>query len=123
MPELNTAPKQSARAQVTAGLRQLADYLDRNPGVPVNEFGDWQLTMCALNPDDADGKAEVDRIATILGVDVTDETADGGHYIASKSFGLVSYQMVRVLRARSAAYSALMSYQGAVQPDTSSKAA
>jgi hypothetical protein len=106
------------RAKVIGGLRQLADWLDAHPDVPVCPFG-WDLSIYPQHADDADRAAEVDRIAAILGVDVTDETQRGGHYIASRSFGLITYEAVYIPRARRAASAALMSYHDCVTPDDS----
>ena len=103
------------RAKVIGGLRQLADYLDAHPGVPVCPFG-WDLSIYPQYADDADRAAEVDRIAAILGVDVTDQTGQGGHYIASRSFGLITYEAVHIPRRHRDASKALMSYSGCVEP-------
>jgi hypothetical protein len=103
------------RAKVIGGLRQLADWLDGHPGVPVCPFG-WDLSIYPQFADDADRAAEVDRIAAILGVDVDDQTGQGGHYIASRSFGLITYEAVYIPRARRAASAALMSYHDCVNP-------
>jgi len=105
----------SARDQVIAGLRQLAGYLEQHPGVPVNLHG-WQLGVYDLHREDRDGMAEVDRVAAILGTSVTDQTAAGGLYCASRRFGPVGYEMVRVSRQRREAWQAVMSYYGAVTP-------
>jgi hypothetical protein len=104
------------RAKVISGLRQLADWLDAHPGVPVCPFG-WDLSIYPQHADDAARAAEVDRIAAILGVEVTDETQHGGHYIASRSFGLITYEAVYIPRTRRAASAALMSYRDCVTPD------
>jgi hypothetical protein len=84
------------RTKVITGLRQLADYLEDHPGVPVTRLG-WDLN---IYPDRGDGdgaaRAEVDRIAAILGVPVTDETPRGGHYLACRAFGLISYAAVHI---------------------------
>jgi len=99
----------STRAQVITGLRQLADYLDSHSDVPVSEFG-WDLLICAREETDAAGMAEVDRIAAVLGVQVSDCTADGGHYMAIKTFGRITYEAVYIPTRRRAAHRALMSY-------------
>ena len=104
------------RAKVIGGLRQLADYLDAHPGVPVCPFG-WDLSIYPQSADDADRAAEVDRIAAILGVDVADQTADGGHYTAARTFGLITYEAVHIPRRHRDASKALMSYSGCVTPD------
>jgi hypothetical protein len=103
------------RTKVIGGLRQLADWLDAHPDVPVSPFG-WDLSIYPQFAEDADRAAEVDRIAAILGVDVTDQTGDGGHYIASRAFGLITYEAVHIPRARRAASAALMSYRDCVTP-------
>lgn len=56
--------------------------------------------------------------APILGVPVTDDTADGGHYHAIRSFGLITYEAVHVPQRCIEAYDALMSYRDCVTPDT-----
>jgi hypothetical protein len=104
------------RTKVISGLRQLADWLDDHPDVPVCPFG-WDLSIYPQHADDADRAAEVDRIAAILGVEVTDQTSDGGHYQAIRTFGLITYEAVYIPRARRAASAALMSYRGCITPD------
>ena len=103
------------RAKVISGLRQLADWLDAHPGVPVCPFG-WDLSTYPQHADDANRAAEVDRIAAILGVTVTDQTGQGGHYIAARSFGLITYEAVYIPRRRRDACNALMSYSGCFDP-------
>jgi hypothetical protein len=105
------------RAEVIGGLRQLADYLDQHPEVPVNEFGWSLLDFTRHDVDDTAGKAEVDQVAATLGVTVRDETPRGGHYRAVKAFGLVTYEFLHVTKRRQAASEALMSYSGCVTPD------
>jgi hypothetical protein len=105
------------RTKVIRGLRQLAAYLDTHPGVPVCPFG-WDLSVYPQHADDADRAAEVDRIAALLGVTVTDKTPEGGHYTAARNFGLITYEAVHVPRRRRDAHAALMSYQGCIQPTT-----
>jgi hypothetical protein len=109
------------RAKVIGGLRQLADWLDAHPGVPVCPFG-WDLSIYPQHDDDEDRAAEVDRIAAVLGVDVTDQTGQGGHYIAARSFGLITYEAVYIPRRRRDACAALMSYHDCVDPDAAEMA-
>ena len=103
------------RAKVIGGLRQLADWLDAHPGVPVSPYG-WDLSIYPQHDDDADRAAEVDRIAAILGVDVTDQTDQDGHYTAARTFGLITYEAVHIPRRRRAAHAAFMSYSGCFDP-------
>jgi hypothetical protein len=103
------------RAKVISGLRQLADWLDAHPGVPVCPYG-WDLSIYPQHDDDAARAAEIDRIAAILGVTVTDQTSQGGHYTAARTFGLITYEAVHIPRRSRDACKALMSYSGCFDP-------
>jgi hypothetical protein len=88
-----------ARAQTIAGLRQLADYLEDHPGLPVKEFGlEYNVYADTRNDTDADaaGRAWVDQIAVVLGATPTDDSARDGHYWVSTTFGRVSYRAVHI---------------------------
>jgi hypothetical protein len=113
--QLNRDHSVPARARVTDGLRQAADYLDQHPDVPVSEHG-WTLLSFPAPGDDDAGRAEVDRVAAVLGVTHVDDTADGGHYRAVRTFGPVTYKIVHIPARQQAAHRALMSYSGAVTP-------
>jgi len=104
------------RTKVITGLRQLADYLEDHPGVPVCRFG-WDLPVYPGSRDgEAAERAQVDKIAALLDVPVTDRTADGGHYKAVRAFGLITYEAIHVSERRMAAHRALMSYSGSITP-------
>lgn len=103
------------RSKVIAGLRQLADYLHDHPAVPVAPFG-WDVLAHAKADSEQAERAEVDRIAAILGVPVTDDTAEGGHYRAIRSFGLITYEAVHIPKRCMEVYDALMSYRHCVTP-------
>jgi hypothetical protein len=107
-----------ARAQTIVGLRQLADYLEDHPDLPVKEYG-FDLTVYpdTDNDTDAAGRAEVDRIAGILDVTPTDNTPKGGHYIASKTFGRISYRAVHIPSRARARYNARNSYEHNIRLD------
>jgi hypothetical protein len=113
--QLNRDHPAPARERVTSGLRQAADYLDQHPDVPVIEHG-WTLLSFPPRDDDTTGRAEVDRVAAVLGVTPRDDTADGGHYRAVRAFGPVTYEFVHVPARQQAAHRALMSYSGAIAP-------
>jgi hypothetical protein len=104
------------RTEFIAALRSLADFLDSNPAVPVPLFGD-RITLCADSFDNG-GKAQVDQIACLLGGAITDETATGGHYLASRQFGPLGYEAVAIPDACTARYEAEKTYRGCVAPDT-----
>lgn len=105
-----------ARAQTIAGLRQLADHLETHPELPVKEYG-FDLTIYPEADTDAAGRAEVDRIADILDVTPTDNTPMGGHYIASKIFGRISYRAVHISSRAQATYNARNSYEHNIRLD------
>lgn len=102
------------RAAFTQGLRDLAEFLDTHPEIPV------PATTARLSyfPEgtDAEERAEVDRIAGILGVEPTG--ADSTHYTASRHFGPIAYRVIAILAEEMERYHALMSYGNAVQPET-----
>ena len=103
-----------ARAQVTAGLRDLADYLDNHPDIPVPEYG-WELSVYPRG-NDAEEHAEVDRIAQVLEVE-TYTLAEGARHLAARSFGRITYRAVAIPGADMAAHRAAMSYYRSVRPD------
>jgi hypothetical protein len=111
-----------ARTQIITGLRQLADYLDTHPDIPVNEYG-WTLMTFARRDDDAAGQAEVDQVAAILGAQVRDNTANGGHYTAARTFERITYEFIHVTTRSRALHRAHMSYADAVTPDDTPEAA
>lgn len=81
-----------ARTQIITGLRALADFLETNPGVPVNEYG-FTINVPLIAGTDDDKRAEVDRVASVMDVTPHDDTAKYGHYIAKRSFGRIAYQV------------------------------
>jgi hypothetical protein len=91
MQDYTTNP--AVQARFTRSLRELADYLDRNPAVPVPAFG-ASLTMYASPGDD--GRTQVDDIAALMGAGTCDETAHHGHYWATRSFGPIGYEIVAI---------------------------
>jgi hypothetical protein len=88
-------PNTATRTQITTGLRTLADYLDAHPDIPLAPYG-WDLLVSTHTNDDTEGKAEIDRIAAILGVHVEDDTADDGHYTVVRAFGPIAYRAFHI---------------------------
>jgi hypothetical protein len=97
-----------ARTQTIAGLRALADFLEDHPAVPVYEYG-WEVSVHADGTDEQEA-AEVDRIAALLGVTPVDNRPRGGHYVAAKTFGRITYRVVHIPEHRMTAHNTLMSY-------------
>lgn len=115
-------PRVPTRTEVSSGLRQLADYLDAHPDIPVALFG-WDLLVGADGDNDTAKKAELDRIAAVLGVPVDYKSAGTGHYSAVRSFGPISYHAYHVTTKAKATYQAHMTYADAVTPDDPPEAA
>ncbi|MFI0370401.1 hypothetical protein ACH35V_21240 [Actinomadura sp. 1N219] len=84
-----------ARHQTITGLRALADFLEANPAVPVDEYGE-HYHVFTRTEDDASAVALVDQTAALLGAEVTDRRSRGGHYLAEKTFGRITYAIVHI---------------------------
>ncbi|MEU8306884.1 hypothetical protein AB0C84_25340 [Actinomadura sp. NPDC048955] len=105
-----------ARHQTIAGLRALADFLEANPAVPVNEYG-REYNVYARDEDAAAAVAMVDKVAALLGAEVIDKRANGGHYSAEKTFGRITYGIVHVPKRRQDEYEAYTSYRHNIRLD------
>ena len=84
------------RTRLIAGLRDLADFLDRNPGVPVPRGTD--LLVFPPQGSDAEMFADIDVIAGQIGVTASDVGSPAGHYSAVRCFGPVQYRAVAIPR-------------------------
>lgn len=82
------------RADVIAGLRDLANFLDRNPQVPTP----CQTDMIVFPPfgSDAEMFAEVNVIAERIGSTASHANSPAGHYSAVRDFGPVQYRAVAI---------------------------
>ena len=83
-----------ARGRFIRALRELAEFLDRHPAIPVPKTGET-ITVHASSTGDG-GRAQVDHIAALLGADIRDETARGGHYWATRQFGPIGYEIAAI---------------------------
>lgn len=109
-------PNPVPRDQIISGLRQLADYLDAHPAIPVAPYG-WELLVGTYRTSDPDGIAEIDRIAANLGVTAQGDIADGDHYAAIRTFGPITYRAFHIPSASRAVHRAFMTYCNSVTPD------
>jgi hypothetical protein len=85
------------RARLIAGLRDLAEFLSRNPQVPAPRYTD--LLVFPPRGSDAEMFAEVDAIAGQIGVTASQNDTPDGHYIACRYFGPVQYRAVAIPQA------------------------
>ena len=88
-----TYAEPAERAALIGGLRELADYLESAPDIPVTSHA----TIYAFP---ADGKcagmrAEIDAIAARLGINAQ-QAAKGSHYGVTRTFGPVEYRAVAI---------------------------
>lgn len=111
---MSTTPTDQ-RAEFVAGLRALATFIESHPDLPVPPDADVSPYLGELG--DAEKRAEVDRIAAVLGVEATVSPYVAGHYKAQRRFGPVAYSAVAITAERMARCVALSSYSGAVSPD------
>jgi hypothetical protein len=82
------------RAGIIGGLRDLADFLAGNPGVPAPLSA--IVYVFPADGSDADMFAEIDVIAGRIGVTATDAGIPRGHYVAGRDFGPVQYRAVAI---------------------------
>jgi hypothetical protein len=82
------------RRRLTAGLRELADFLDLNPLVPAPR----RAGLLVFPPDGSDAEmfAEVDVIGEQIGATASRSEGPAGHYSASRDFGPVQYRAVAI---------------------------
>ncbi len=102
------------RCDLITGLRALAEFLEYSSQVPAP----YKVDVLVFPADDDDGRPEIDRIAALLGVNVSDGTAKYSHYTASRAFGPVEYRAVFIPSRTRAYYDARNSYAGNVIPGT-----
>ena len=91
---MNYYANDEQRIRLIAGLRDLADFLDQNPGVPAP----WEADLLVFPPEASDAEmfAEIDTIAELIGSDASDDGSPSGHYSAVRSFGPVQYRAVAI---------------------------
>ena len=82
------------RGRFIAGLRELADFLDRNPEVSAP----WRADLLVFPADGTDAEmfAEIDVIAEQIDVTASDDDSPRGHYSAVRDFGPVQYRAVAI---------------------------
>ena len=108
-----TANDETRNAFIT-GLRQLADYLDANPDIPVPGWADIAVHADYLEDG---GREQVNQIADALGTGIDPYSCDTHYRTARRNFGHINYYAVAISGDEMARYEALHSYDGCVTPD------
>ena len=82
------------RQALIAGLRALADFLERNPDVPAPKYTDI-LVFPPHDAPDSERRREVDVIASRIdsGIEISPYRR---HYTTSRRFGPVEYKAVAI---------------------------
>ncbi len=91
---MNYYANDEQRVRLIAGLRDLADFLDQNPDVPVPRGAD--LLVFPPEASDAEMFAEIDTIAELIGWTASDADSPRGHYSAVRDFGPVQYRAIAI---------------------------
>jgi hypothetical protein len=91
---MNYYANDEQRPRLVAGLRDLADFLDRNSEVPAP----WGTDLLVFPPEASDAEmfAEIDTIADLIGSTASDDDSPSGHYSAVRSFGPVQCRAVAI---------------------------
>lgn len=96
----------TARTNMIAGLRALADFLEANPAAPIPRYGhDFGISTSGS---DEEKRSQVKFASLAIGEDVTDDTNNGQCW-TQRQFGSVRYRIFAVSDA------AVQRYQRAVK--------
>jgi hypothetical protein len=91
---MNYYANDEERVRLIAGLRDLADFLNQNSGVPVPRGTD--VLVFPAKAGDAEMFAEIDTIAEMIGSTASDADSPRGHYSTVRNFGPVQYRAVAI---------------------------
>jgi hypothetical protein len=91
---MNYYADNEGRVRLIAGLREIAEFLDQNPYVPLPRRTD--LLVFPPTGTDAEMFAEIDLIAAQIGATASDAGSNAGHYSAVRDFGPVRYRAVAI---------------------------
>ena len=88
----------AVRDEVITQLRDLADFLEERPEIPVPPSYATKYYNVFAAGTDQEKYAQVDYLSTLLGTPVTDDLLNGGHYSVSVPFGGLTYQFVAIAK-------------------------
>ncbi|MGW7478640.1 hypothetical protein ACWGH8_08670 [Nonomuraea muscovyensis] len=103
------------RTALITGLRALAAFLEANPEIPVT-LPRVVLHQFPEHGTDADMRAQVDKVAALLGTEIDPHHSTYGHYSTRLDFGPVRYDYTAILAAARARHAADDSYRGSIDP-------
>ncbi|MFG1711201.1 hypothetical protein ACFLIM_49430 [Nonomuraea sp. M3C6] len=104
------------RDALIAGLIALAGFLKANPEVPVS-MGPVAVRAFPEHGPDHQMRAEVDKVAALLGTEIDPDHLPHGHYMTGIDFGPVRYEFTAILAAARARHAAVDSYRDCIQTD------
>ncbi|GAA3112842.1 hypothetical protein [Nonomuraea salmonea] len=107
---------QYERDALIAGLIALAGLLKANPKLPIPVAPVVAHAFPDRGPDD-EMRAEVDKVADLLGTEIDPAHTPYGHYQTAIEFGPVRYEFTAILAAARAHHDAVNSYRDSVQID------
>lgn len=102
------------RAAYIASLREIAQFLEDNPEVPVYRYGPGLSFGVNYDEDEEAAIERVRKMAHALGVEVSHR---GRQWRANRQFGIGEYGCSYVERAEMDEYRAAQSYMGRVDPE------
>ncbi|MEV2279461.1 hypothetical protein AB0I72_28175 [Nocardiopsis sp. NPDC049922] len=102
------------RCRIISDLRELADFLEAHPDLPISPHTSVEVTYFPHTSRDADAFAEVARVGAALGVMPTWE---GDHLVVEHVRGAGRYRVVAIPEKVRAEYRAWLTYTGHVRPD------
>ncbi|MCY9785163.1 hypothetical protein KIK06_14860 [Nocardiopsis sp. EMB25] len=102
------------RARIIGDLRELADFLEAHPHLPLSPHMSVDIAYFPRTDCDAEAFAEVSRAGAVLGVMPTWE---GEHLVVEHVRGSARYRVVAIPEKVRAQYRAWLTYTGHVRPD------
>ena len=91
---MNYYANDEERVRLIAGLRDLANFLDQNPDVPVHGGPTCSFSRPRRATRRCSPKST--RIAELIGSAASDADSPHGHYSAVRNFGPVHYRAVAI---------------------------
>ncbi|SET90306.1 hypothetical protein [Nonomuraea wenchangensis] len=105
------------RDALIAGLIAMAGFLKTHPQIPTS-IAPVTIRAFPTRGSDDDMRAEVDRVAALLGTEIDSHHLPYDHYMTGIGFGPVRYEFIAILAAARARHAADDSYRGCVQIDS-----